>query len=235
MTIKLDKAYVRLRLDTRLSKFTAILLREPADQEVAAYEAARAKAYAEHKAKRGDKAGSLATFPFVWDGAPNLYALTPKKPFVEAKEQAIVLVEIPTGNYVVYGEGFGDFLYQCFCLGSVGFTAKPGVITDLGTMLFAFAAKPSDIPELAGETNLGPTAHADFAMFAVAIRPASATDVSQPASAGLVAEAARFRAIGPFVDPNTMHINRLAPIAGVLSYDGGRVIDVASGQEALPR
>jgi hypothetical protein len=37
------------------------------------------------------------------------------------------------------------------------------------------------------------------------------------------------------VDPNVMHINRLAAIPGVLRYEGGRVMDDASGQEMMPR
>jgi hypothetical protein len=44
-----------------------------------------------------------------------------------------------------------------------------------------------------------------------------------------------FHAVGPFVDPNVLLINRLAAIPGVLAYREGRVIDVRSGEEALPR
>jgi len=43
---------------------------------------------------------------------------------------------------------------------------------------------------------------------------------------------ARLHAVGTFVEPNSLLINRLAPIPGVLAYDAGRVIDVAGGREA---
>jgi hypothetical protein len=45
---------------------------------------------------------------------------------------------------------------------------------------------------------------------------------------------ARFHAIGPFIETNTLLATRLAPVEGVLRYDGGRVIDIASGKEAPP-
>ena len=40
---------------------------------------------------------------------------------------------------------------------------------------------------------------------------------------------ATFRAIGPFVEPNTLLINRLAAMPGVLSYKEGRVVDMKTG------
>ncbi|MBY8822501.1 hypothetical protein [Sphingomonas colocasiae] len=230
LELKPDRAYVLLRFDTSISKFSADILRIPEKTEIEAYEAAKQAAHA----KAGDKAGPLESFAFVYEGRPNFYELTAKKPIVSAGKTATVLAELPPGDYIFYGEGFAGFLYQCFCLGTVGFTAPAGQVTDLGTMIVARAADPSPIAELAGEIDQGPSALMDYVLWAIALRPQRA---GEDVPAGLDPARtlpARFRAIGPFVDPNTLLISRLAAIPGVLAYDGGRVIDVATGAEAPP-
>jgi hypothetical protein len=140
---------------------------------------------------------------------------------------------VTPGDYIFYGEGFGGYLMECMCLGTVGFNAPAGQVTDLGTMLIAYAARPSAIPELAGEVDLGPSAMMDYALFAVALRPSHAGGGLPEGMAGATVMPARLRAVGTFVEPNTLLINRLAPIPGVLAYEAGRVIDVATGREAL--
>lgn len=225
-----DRAYLLLRFDTSLSKFSADVLRVPSVAELDAYDAAKRAAHA----KAGPKAGPIDAFKFDYRGPANLYELSPRKPIASAGKIATVIAEISPGDYVLYGEGFAGFLYQCFCLGTVGFTAPAGQITDLGTMIVDYAAKSSAHPELAGETDLGPSASMDYALFAVALRPARPADGVPPGVDRAKIATARLRAIGPFVEPNTQLVNRLAPIPGVLAYREGRVIDVASGEEALP-
>jgi len=230
VTIRPDKAYLLIRIDLRGTTQDPVILREPDAAELARYEAARAAAFA----KRGSK-GSIESFVFDYDGPPNLFILSHGKSISSDKNQATVLVEARPGDYVLYGQGFGKVLFQCHCLGTVGFTAAPGVVTDLGTYLSDDASKPSVYPELAGETNLGPTARMDFVLFAGGLVPASAGQALPTGVDRSTIRAAQFHAVGPFVDPNVWHINRLAAIPGVLRYDGGKVIDVASGKEAPPR
>jgi len=225
-----DKAYLLIRIGLRGSTQDPVFLREPNSAEIAAYDSAKAVAFA----KKGSK-GDPQTFIFDYDGAPNLLMLSHKKAFIADKDEATVVAEVQPGSYVLYGQGFGSVLYQCHCLGTVGFDAAPGVITDLGTYLSDQASKPSVYPELAGETNIGPTARMDFVLFAGALVPPRATDSLPNGVDRLFIRPARLHAVGPFVDPNVMQINRLAPIGGVLRYDGGKVIDVASGVEMKPR
>lgn len=230
LELKPDRAYMLLRFDTSISKFSADILRIPDKAEIEAYDAAKRAAHA----RAGEKAGPLESFGFVHEGRPNFYELTAKKPIASAGKTATVLAEVPPGDYIFYGEGFAGFLYQCFCLGTVGFTAEAGRVTDLGTMIVGRAADPSPIPELAGEVDQGPSALMDYVLWAIALRPQRA---GKDVPAGLDPARtlpARFRAIGPFVDPNTLLISRLAAIPGVLAYDGGRVIDVETGTEAPP-
>ena len=228
VTIRPDKAYLLVRIGLRGTTQDPVILREPGAAETQRYEAARAAAFA----AKGSK-GELAAFRFDYDGPPNLFILPHGKAIVRDKSEAIVLAEVQPGNYVVYGQGFGKILFQCHCLGTVGFAAPPGIVTDLGTYLSDKAHSQSVYPEL--ETNLGPTAKMDFLLFAGGLVPPRAGAALPPGVDPSRVRPATLRAVGPFVDPNVMHINRLAPIPGVLGYDGGRVIDVATGKEALPR
>ncbi len=227
LQVRPDRAYVLLRIDTSYSKFNADLLRLPSPAELAAYDAARVAAHA----KAGPKAGPIDSFAFDHGGPPNLFELAATRPLAMDGKLAIVIAEVMPGNYVFYGEGYAGFLYECFCLGTVGFPLVAGQVTDLGTMLIAKASAPSSIPELAGEVDLGPSASMDYMLFAVALRPAGSKDAVPP---GISVQPARLHAVGPFVEPNAMLINRLAPIPQVLAYDRGKVMDVASGSEAPP-
>jgi len=230
LILKPDRAYVLLRFDTSISKFSADILRVPDQAEMQAYDTAKRAAHA----AAGSKAGPLESFGFAYQGRPNFYELASRKPLVSAGKTATVLAEVTPGDYIFYGEGFAGFLYQCFCLGTVGFTAQAGQVTDLGTMIVARAADPSPVPELAGEVDQGPSATMDYVLWAIALRPGRAGEGVPAGLDPAKTLPARFRAIGPFVDPNTLLISRLAAIPGVLAYDGGRVIDVATGQEAPP-
>jgi hypothetical protein len=228
--IRPDRAYILIRIGLKGSTQDPVFLREPDAAEIAAYDAAKAASFA----KKGSK-GDLNSFIFDYDGTPNLFMLSHGKALVRDKSEAIVLAEVRPGSYVLYGQGFGGFIYQCHCLGTVGFHAAPGVITDLGTYLSDQASKPSVYPELSSETNIGPTARMDFVMFVGGLVPARGTEAIPPGVDGALLRPAKLHAIGPFVDSNVMHINRLAAIPGVLRYEGGQVIDVASGQEMRPR
>lgn len=228
--IRGDRAYLLLRIDTSISRFSASILRVPGADEIAAYQTAKRAAHA----KAGPRAGPLDSFAFSYKGRPNLFEFASGQHYFKDGAIAVSLAEVSPGDYIFYGESVRGYLYECFCLGTLRFEVRAGEVVDLGTMLIAYASKPSAIPELAGETNLGPSAFMDYALWAVALRPAGA---SAAVPAGLDAtkvRPARLRAVAPFVEANTMLINRLAPIPGVLAYDGGRVIDVTTGKDAAP-
>ena len=225
LQLRADRAYVLMRIDIDLFKFSANLLRVPDESEIAAYEEARKAAHA----TAGKKAAPLETFDFDYDGRPNFYALQPGKAIASAGKVNTVVAELSPGDYVVYGLGMGNYLWECLCLGTVGFTAEAGKVTDLGTLLTAKAWAPSPIPELRDEVALGRSAVMDYGLFAVGIRPAAAGAPLPPGLDPALVTQATFRAIGPFVEPNTMLINRLAAMPGVLSYKEGRVVDVKTG------
>lgn len=225
-----DRAYLLLRIARKGVGQTPVILRVPEEAELARFESAKRAAYAKKPRKV-----SYEDFVFDYDGATNLHGLGPNKAFVEDENVATVLAEVRPGRYILYGHGYSGFLYQCLCLGTVGFTAAPASITDLGTFMTDTAEKRSVHPELAEETGIGPTASIDHVLFAAALRAVRPGDpLPATVDPGKV-EPAVLHAVGPFVDPNVILINRLAAIPGVLAYREGRVIDVQSGHEAMPR
>lgn len=234
LTLRADRGYVLLRNDTDLSKFTLNILRVPSAAEMADYDAAKREAFDKLKAKKGDKAGRIEDFLFDYQGRPNFFELNPGKRVAMVGKVAMILAELTPGDYIVYGTGYGGYTYQCLCLGTVRFTVKAGEVTDLGSLLVAKAWEPSPLPELAGEVDLGRSAVIDYGLFAVGLRPRQAGDWMPPGIDPARIIPAELHAIGPFVDTNTVLINRLAAIPGVLGYDQGRVIDLRTGKELAP-
>lgn len=156
----------------------------------------------------------------------NLHIADMGKSYENSGAMKTFLVEAVPGDYILYGFGWRNILYTCLCLGTVSFTGKAGEISDLGTLLVAEAFKPSDIPELASATNMGPSMNGYTGTLAAAIRPASTSTPPPSQLAGKPIMPARFHAIGKFVAENALGINRLVPIPGILGYDKGAVIDL---------
>jgi hypothetical protein len=226
-TIRPDRAYLLLRIDTSSLGFGPALMRIPEQSELDAYDAARRGFHA----KAGPKAGPIESFNFDYQGRPNLFLVAPKTAIGHAGKTHTVLVEATPGDYVFYGIGG---VYECFCMGTVGFAATAGQVTDLGTMITDMAWKPSTHPELAGEVDLGPSAVMDYGLFASAVRPPKVDDALPAGLDPTMVHAARYFAVGAFTEPGANLANRLAPMPGVLAYREGRVVDVRTGAEVPP-
>lgn len=229
VVITQDKALAVLRIQSQWSMMSAFLMRIPSAEELSAYETAKRAAYD----KAGKKAGPYDSFVFDYQGVPNFYELPIKKAVVRGAV-ALVVAELPPGEYILYGQGYSSFLYECMCFGTVGFTLRAGQATDLGTLLIDKGWEHSTIPELTAVSGLGRIGRMDYGLFAVGLRRVQPDDVAVPGLDVTKIVPAQLRAIGPFIETNTLLATRLAPVEGALRYDGGRVIDVASGREALP-
>lgn len=221
-----DKAYLLIRMpeESVSTKLQPVFLRKPGQTELTDYRSAKLKAHAQ----AGEKAGPIESFVFEYSGATNLYQLENGKSYAREGKDRIFVIAVEPGDYVFYGLGFNKFLWQCNCMGTVSFTAKPGQVTDLGSILITLSWDESGFPELAEDTNLGKKMRQDYAMFAAGIRPATAG--SSPAGiASLPIAPAEYHAVGSFREPARLLANRLAPIPGVLAYDAGAVIDARTG------
>lgn len=224
VTLNPSKAYFLIRAP--IVKNSIFLLREPSDSEIAQYETAKR---AEYDRKQRDT--PYEQFVFDWKGAANFYELRVTKHYSRPqKDLRIVLAEAPPGEYVLYGIGYKGFLYQCHCMGTVGFTAEAGKITDLGTSLISPAWEPSPHPELKDETNLGRVARMDFGLFAATIRPATGDEIIPTQIQAKTVEPANYQAVGPWLDPRRTLANRLGAIPGVLEYREGIAFDPTTEQ-----
>jgi hypothetical protein len=179
---------------------------------------------------------SLEHFAFAWDEVQNLQAVDFGDAFVKSEGENTYLVEATPGDYVLYGltPSMGlPRLVVCFCLGTVGFTARAGEVTDMGYLYADYAFKKSTVSYLAAETGYGPSSDVGgWVLTAGTIRPVR-PDSSRPSAIqpGAIV-AADYRAVGKYFTPDAAGINRLVPVPGILDYRGGDVIDVKSGQVA---
>jgi hypothetical protein len=154
---------------------------------------------------------------------------------VPSRPEAVDLIEAVPGDYVLYGISFGMWqpgVHTCLCLGTIGFPAPAGIVTDLGTFLADKIDQVSAIPELSAESGYGPSMNGFLWTFGAAVRPATPETSRPTLPEGAVVSPAAYRAVGKFIEPRALGINRLPPIPGVLAYEGGRVIDVTSGRQA---
>ncbi|UYV15570.1 hypothetical protein [Porphyrobacter sp. ULC335] len=247
ITLRPDRAYLMFRVTQQsgVTPLEPLLMRVPTAEEIARYEAAKAEAFAKAlpgltktyqrnldrlrqsagSADPAPTAPTLESFPFAWDAVGNLQDVDFGRQFVKTAAEETFLVEALPGDYVLYGFTPSTGLPRlmvCLCLGSVGFSAKAGEVTDLGYLISDFAYRPSKAPELKGQGGYTGT-----------VRAARADSSMPPALADARITPATYRAVGRFFTPNAVNIGRLAEVPGVLDYAGGTVIDAATGQ-AVP-
>ncbi|HEV7288473.1 hypothetical protein [Sphingomonas sp.] len=261
-SVSSDKAYILFRTHRPKSVHShePIFLRVPTDAEVSEYLAAKEKAFQDWKPKwvenynkakmKGDK-DRESSFSGVWakptienlflywlDGS-NVEHIPHKNLIAQDGVDRTYLVEVPAAQYVLYGvtlgAGFESGLHVCFCLGTVGFEAKLGEIVDLGFLLFDQAKTKSVVPELASETGFGPSSDGFLYLAAGTVRPVRSEDKVPASLLGKKIVAADYQAVGKFFHPGAGLINRLVPVPGILGYDGGKVINVKTGEVAIDR
>ena len=233
--LKPSRAYILLRSSrakSGLFPITHALVRIPTDAEINSYRSAREAAFQQalpalRKKSKGVEP-SIADFVFAHDGPNNAFGVKNGQ-FLEDGPERTFLIEVSPGDYVVYGPSFnGSAVTTCNCLGTVKFSAKPGVITNMGTLYADKAHGPSQIPQI--ESNVGRSlGHAAF-FFGQAVKPADRTTPVPASLANLPVVAADYSAVGSFTDPGTLTINRLAPIPGILGYENGKPVDLKTGK-----
>lgn len=149
-----------------------------------------------------------------------------------------MLMPLKPGVYVLGGlaqvlkSGWYDTsVLSSLCMGTVTFEVKPGVITDMGTMLNADDRKPTDIPELT-KLVTGKDLELGAMLWRVAVRPQGPDTPMPEGLKSFPIVPADYRAYGWMANYLNGPLGRLAPLPGILDYDkDGNVIDV----KALPR
>ena len=250
VTVRPDRAYFLFRVPQPSGVYAAepMFMRVPTAAEMERYSAARRAAFAhaeprlmreyQDRIRRPRSADqpqperpSLENFNFSYTEIQNLDFVDRGRAFQRDRVERIYLVEAVPGDYVFYGLSYGGGgIGVCLCLGTVGFRADPGVITDLGYVISDIVYGVSSLPELRSESGFGPSS-GDPRLLGATIRPARHDSTMPLGLRSLAVRPARFRAVGKFVEPRAHLINRLATVPGILDYREGRVIDVQSGME----
>jgi hypothetical protein len=231
------KAYLLLktsRAKSGIFSLEHVLLRIPTQAETDAYMAAKKIAYDKalpgltKKAKDG-KVPTIEEFAFDYDGPENAFNTKNGNFLIDGADMRTLLIEVPAGTYVLYGSSLGSGgLVTCNCLGTVKFEAKPGQITNMGSLYVDKVHKPSPVPHL--EDNVGPSMFSYAFIFGQGLVPASAADPVPDLLKAFPVVLAEYHAVGLYREPGAASINRLAPVPGILGYRRGAVIDERTGQ-----
>ena len=153
--------------------------------------------------------------------------------FVYAKgDRVSYLNAVKPGTYIWYGPLMvvpAGASGTCWCMGSVRFEVKPGVVTNLGDTLWTkprFAGQQDITLQLAGAkfAERSQTARAEVA--------AGGTHIDLPATLkDWPTEVPVLQALDKLNNYYGAMVSRLPPVEGVLAYQRDRVIDVATGEE----
>ena len=253
-----DQGYLLVRSRVGNAKFIAapILLRRLSDDEMARYEADKASAFeasiTELKADRAKalskKAAAeakgriyknivppeptLANFNFDYDGVDNVYYFRAKDVYEKDGDHRTLFAAMPPGTYILASTALGASSGPCFCMGTVEFEVKPGVITDLGYLLMDQAdriKKPSPFPEVRELVDGHGIYKAGVAITETVLLPMTDNMPVPQMIADWPREAPTLQAVGKMPNYFSTFVTRLGPIEGVLSYDRDVVIDARTG------
>jgi len=151
----------------------------------------------------------------------------------EAPEHISYLTKVRPGRYVVYRQFAGadnGLVGMCFCMGTVAFDVKPGMITDVGNFFFAAPGADPAFPPRADKVP-----GSEYGLY----RPDDVRALWGSVKFGLPDtlkaypnEQADFRAHGKIDNFYGIMVGRLPPIPGVLGYDRDKVVDLKASAAA---
>ena len=143
----------------------------------------------------------------------------------EASETVSYLMKVKPGRYLLYRQlsaPDNGLIGMCFCMGTIAFEVKPGVITDMGDFVFAGPGRDPAFPERPDKAP-----GSEWGLY----RPIGGA--GRPVAFGLPdtlkaypSERADFRAYGKLDNFYGITVGRMPPIAGVLAYDRDKIIDL---------
>jgi len=237
---------------------TGTFIRVPDDETWKKYEEDRLKAFAKAQKRYASElstwkanaeiAKSNGAIPLVKPEAPTLatFTIDPIELrdtesfgplFAYAKGETITyLSAVKPGKWVWYGQIFfgnnGAAMGTCYCLGSVQFEVKPGVVTDLGTSLV-------NAPRWEMENDVARLTLRDMNAKRVASgKEPIRTLVSGPVKYGLPASLQSWPSVQAELHASPkmnnyfgVLVSRVAPIPGVLAYHRDVIVDERTGQE----
>lgn len=145
------------------------------------------------------------------------YVTIARKPMIAEDSSGLrtYLVQLQPGTYTLTGAAgmFGGIgIGNCFCMGTLGFTVRPGQIVDAGTIRGSYK-----------DYFASPT-----------YTPASAQAAAIPQLAGRRIEPAAMMAVGKIANVRAAPVTRVSPVPGILAYERDIPLDVAKGNQPIP-
>jgi hypothetical protein len=142
------------------------------------------------------------------------------------------LVAVAPGTYWLYGTKTEDWLdgpwLYCLCVGTVRFDAKPGVVTDLGTIRdLALETRGGKRPDSRGRRHDLLNNRLERA---IVVEPVSVEATVPAAIATLPRVGANYRAAGWLPNIDGARIDRVSAMPGIITYERDRVVDVRTGK-----
>lgn len=256
--VALDPAKAYVAFTAGKDGASLMLLRTPTPTDLAAYAKRRADALDDAKrryardVKRwedrvkgngttyGQKPGprpvepDWSTFAIAPIELGLMVPLGPFNRFAKSEQQSVYLHAVPPGEYTLYGpiaQGpQGAMMGTCLCMGSIGFDATSGTITNLGRVhlpFFEARQRPeSGTPKPRTEFDL-PAGTTTFA-----VDPALPGATIDPRIGAFPVKAATYRAKGKLPNWMGLAIDRITAIPGVIGYDRDRIL--AAGEAVGP-
>ena len=172
-----------------------------------------------------------ANLAFTPIDVENLISFGPANRF--SKSAASIYIQgVRPGRYAFYGPimtaGNGSHAGMCMCMGTFEFEAKPGQITDIGTMILMFDVERGRA-RTAGTPPPRTTIDLPETVTSVSWRLPVAGDRIDPRLASYTIVPAELHAGRRVPNYLGLEIDRVMPIDGVLAYRRDKVIDVRSG------
>lgn len=142
------------------------------------------------------------------------------------------LMAVKPGTYWLYGQKTSYWLdgpwLNCLCMGTVRFEARPGIITDLGTIRdVAYETRGGKRADRRGKTH---ELVGNRDQRAIVVEPATLDAPIPAVLAGMPRRAADYRAAGWLPNIDGTRIDRISTLRGVIAYDRDKVIDLKTGE-----
>ena len=137
-------------------------------------------------------------------------------------------MKVEPGTYIFYGPVMFDanagFMGQCYCMGSVQFEVKPGVITDLGNFLMVAVFRTPPNPP---RPDVAVTPEGTFLTMGKQKLEVGKLEWGLPASLkSFPSTSADFHASGKMNNYYGIMVARLPAIPGILGYQRDKVLDL---------
>jgi hypothetical protein len=151
---------------------------------------------------------------------------------IKEPEQFAYLHKVKPGTYVYYGPIMlaQAAMGTCYCMGSVQFEVKPGVITDLGNFIFAAPRNDPAFPRDNSDPKGSQSGLYGVYFGSPPEQPPLAFGVPSSLKAYSYRKA-EFRASPKLENFYGITVSRLPPVPGVLGYDRDRPMDIAPDME----